>query len=167
MLVFSHSVVSDSVTLWTVARQAPRPWDIPGRNTGVFCCFLLQRIFLTQRLNLHLLLSPLQYYHFCYSSYFGVCSTGSFSSKSDRKRERDGEGRRERRKREEEFSSVQSLSRVRLFETAWIAARQASLSITNSQSLLILTSIESGMPSSTPDKDHTKKENYSQYHWWT
>ena len=46
------------------------------------------------------------------------------------------------------FSSVQSLSRVRLFETPWIAAHQASLSITNSQSSLKLTSIESVMPSS-------------------
>ena len=46
------------------------------------------------------------------------------------------------------FSSVQSLSYVRLFETPWIAARQASLSITNSQSSLTLTSIESVMPSS-------------------
>ena len=45
-------------------------------------------------------------------------------------------------------SSVQSLSRVRLFATPWIAARQASLSITNSQSSLRLTSIESVMPSS-------------------
>ena len=46
------------------------------------------------------------------------------------------------------FSAVQSLSRVRLFETPWIAARQASLSITNSRSSLKLTSIESVMPSS-------------------
>ena len=44
--------------------------------------------------------------------------------------------------------SVQSLSRVRLFVAPWIAARQAFLSITNSQSLLKLTSIESVMPSS-------------------
>ena len=43
--------------------------------------------------------------------------------------------------------SVQSLSRVRLFATPWIAARQASLSVTNSQSLLKLMSIESVMPS--------------------
>ena len=47
-----------------------------------------------------------------------------------------------------EFSSVQSLRRVRLFGTPWIAARQASLSITNPQSSLRLTSIESVMPSS-------------------
>ena len=46
------------------------------------------------------------------------------------------------------FQSVQSLSRVRLFATPWIAAHQASLSITNSQSLLKLMSIESVMPSS-------------------
>jgi len=45
-------------------------------------------------------------------------------------------------------SSVQSLSRVRLFATPWIAARQASLSITNSRSSLRLTSIKSVMPSS-------------------
>ena len=46
------------------------------------------------------------------------------------------------------FSSVQSLSRVWLFVTPWIAARQASLSIINSRSSLRLTSIESVMPSS-------------------
>ena len=44
--------------------------------------------------------------------------------------------------------SVQLLSRVRLFVTPWIAAHQASLSITNSQSLPKLMSIESVMPSS-------------------
>ena len=46
------------------------------------------------------------------------------------------------------YSLVQSLSCVRLFATPWIAACQASLSITNSQSSLRLTSIESVMPSS-------------------
>ena len=46
-----------------------------------------------------------------------------------------------------QFSSVQSLSRIQLFATPWIAARQASLSITNSQSSLRLRSIESVMPS--------------------
>ena len=45
------------------------------------------------------------------------------------------------------ISSVQSLSRVWLFGTPWTAARQASLSITNSRSSLKLTSIESVMPS--------------------
>ena len=46
-----------------------------------------------------------------------------------------------------QFSSVQSLSRVRLFVVLWTAACQASLSITNSWSLLKLMSIESVMPS--------------------
>ena len=45
------------------------------------------------------------------------------------------------------FSSVQSLSHVLLFVTPWTAAHQASLSITNSQSLLKLMSIELVMPS--------------------
>ena len=47
-----------------------------------------------------------------------------------------------------QFSTVQSLSRVQLFVTPWIAACQASLSITNSWSLLKLMSIEPVMPSS-------------------
>ena len=46
-----------------------------------------------------------------------------------------------------QFSSVQSLSRVWLFETPWTTARQASLSITNPQSLLKLMSIKLMMPS--------------------
>ena len=46
-----------------------------------------------------------------------------------------------------QFSLVQSLSHVQLFATPWTAARQASLSITNSQSLLRLMSIEPVMPS--------------------
>ena len=47
-----------------------------------------------------------------------------------------------------QFSSVQSLSPARLFVTPWIAAHQASLSITSSRSLLKLMPIESVMPSS-------------------
>ena len=45
----------------------------------------------------------------------------------------------------DKVSSVQLLSSVQLFVTPWIAAHQASLSITNSQSLLKLMSIESAM----------------------
>ena len=45
------------------------------------------------------------------------------------------------------FNSVQLLSRVQLFETPWTAAHQATLSITNSQSLLKLMSVELVMPS--------------------
>ena len=47
----------------------------------------------------------------------------------------------------EPFSSVQSLCHVQLFATPWTAARQASLSITNSQSSLKLMSVELVMPS--------------------
>ena len=47
----------------------------------------------------------------------------------------------------ETFSSVQSFSRVQLSATPWTVAHQASLSITNSQSLLKLMPIESVMPS--------------------
>ena len=50
------------------------------------------------------------------------------------------------------LSSVHSLSRVRLFETPWTAARQASLSIINSQSLLECISIEFVMPTSTSSR---------------
>ena len=52
--------------------------------------------------------------------------------------------------RDIQFSSVQLLSRVQLFVTPWTAAFQASLSITNSQCLSKLTSIESVMPSNHP-----------------
>ena len=48
------------------------------------------------------------------------------------------------------YASVQSLSRVRLFATPWTKARQASLFITNSRSLLKLMSMESVMPSKHP-----------------
>ena len=51
-------------------------------------------------------------------------------------------------KRPHQISSVRSLSHVQLFVAPWIAARQASLSITNSRSSLKLMSIESVMPSS-------------------
>ena len=55
---------------------------------------------------------------------------------------------KKRSKKQVQISSVQSLSRVWLFATPWIAVRQASLSITNSWSSLRLMSIESVMPSS-------------------
>ena len=54
----------------------------------------------------------------------------------------------QKEKHQYSISSVQLLSHVRLFVTPWTAAGQASLSITNSQSSLRLTSIESVMPSS-------------------
>ena len=49
--------------------------------------------------------------------------------------------------RKTQFSSAQSLSHVQLFASPWTAACQASLSITNSQSLFKLMSVELVMPS--------------------
>ena len=51
------------------------------------------------------------------------------------------------RQKNHQFTSVQSLSHVRLFATPWTAARQASLSITNSQNLHKVMPMESVMPS--------------------
>ena len=61
------------------------------------------------------------------------------------------------------ISSVQSLSRVRLFVTPWIAACQASLSITNSRSSLKLMSIESVMPSHPLSSPSPPAPNPSQH----
>ena len=55
-MLLSHQIESNSfVTLWTVAHQAPCPWDSPGKNTRVGCHALFQGIFPTQGLNPHLL----------------------------------------------------------------------------------------------------------------
>ena len=53
---FSH--VRLFVTSWTVARQAPHPWESPGKNIGVSCHTLLQGIFLTQVSNPSFLMCP-------------------------------------------------------------------------------------------------------------
>ena len=69
--------------------------------------------------------------------------------KLEEKEKREKEENRNERKKSSQLSisSVQSLSRVWLFVTPWTAACQAYLSITNSQSLLKLMSIQSVMPS--------------------
>ena len=92
--------------------------DSPDKNTGVSCQALLQGIFPTQGLNQVLL--------YCKQILYQLSYQGSPWGR---------------------FSSVQSLSHVRLFATPWTAARQASLSITTSQSLLKLMSIDLVMPS--------------------
>ena len=51
MSEWSCSVVSDSAIPWTVAYQLLRPWNFPGKSTGVGCHFLLQGIFVTQESN--------------------------------------------------------------------------------------------------------------------
>ena len=50
------------MTQWTVALQVLCPWDFPGKNTVMGCCFLLQGIFLAQGLNLHLLHGQADFY---------------------------------------------------------------------------------------------------------
>ena len=99
------------------------PWNSPGKNIEVDCQALLQGIFSTQASKPGL--------PHCRQILYCLSYQGSPQSSF-------------------QFSSVQSLSRVWLFATPWITARQASLSITNSQSLLKLMSIESVMPSSHP-----------------
>ena len=101
------------------------PAELQGnpKNTGGDNRSLPQRIFLTQETNWGLLHCRQVLYQLNYQG-------------SSRKRP------------SIQFSSVQLFSRVRLFATPWIAARQASLSITNSRSSLRLSSIQSVMPSS-------------------
>ena len=72
-----------------------------------------------------------------FSRFYTVVGEGTWTRKKERKKNKSVQ-----------FSSVQALSHVQLFVTSWIAARQASLSITNSRSLLKLMSIVSVMPSS-------------------
>ena len=94
--------------------------DSPGKSTGVGCHALLQGIFPTRD----------QTQVSCIAGrFFTTEPPGKPACKN-------------------QIRSDQSLSHVQLFATPWIAALQASLSITNSQSSLRLTSIESVMPSS-------------------
>ena len=105
-----------------VAHSFLCPWHFPGKNTGVGCQFLLQEIFLIQGSNLCLL-------------HWQVASVSHWATKEALGYDSG------------QVSSFQSLSHIQLFVTPWTAAHQASLSITNSRSLLKLMSIESVMPS--------------------
>ena len=113
--------------------------DSPGKNTGMGCHTLLQGIFPTEGLNQGLLHYRRILYHLsCQGSPLDTMYVLNFKIFMSLL--------------PHEFftycASVQSLSRVQLFATPWIAARQASLSITNSWSSPKLLSIESVMPSS-------------------
>ena len=91
-----------------------------------------------------LLSSLLSHIHSCYFSKLYLCTSQSASLivyRTATYLSKDPE-------RSMTHQSVQSLSRVWLFVTPWIAARQASLSITNFRSSLTFISIESEMPSS-------------------
>ena len=111
-----------------------RPWDFPGKSTGVRChCLLWMSVLLTainwcySSMAFWILIKHfhLHCFHLCnFRIYITLELNVSIS-----------------------FSSVQPLSPVRLFATPWTAACQASLSTTNSRSLLKLMFIESVMPS--------------------
>ena len=136
----SHSAMSDS--LQPNGLQPIRllcPWNTPGKNTRVGCHSTLQGVFPTQGLNLSLLHyrqilhhlshqgSPFRIYPvFLHCSYSCECIRDKYI----------------------QFNSIQfSISVMSDSETPWTAACQASLSITNSRSLLKLMSIQSVMPS--------------------
>ena len=112
------------VSQWTIPARHLCPWDSPGKNTGVGCHLLLQGNSPTQGLNQ---VSP-------------ALQADALLTELHQKAPK--------QRKVTCFSSVQLLNCVRLFATPWIATRQASLSITNSQSSRKLTSIESVMPSS-------------------
>ena len=132
--------------------------DSPDKNTGVDCHALLQGTFPTWGRNPGLLHCRWILYHLSHQGSPRILEWVAYPSPGDLTKPgiETGSNALQADSLPAELqgspifalSSVQSLSRVRLFATPWIAARQASLSITNSQSLLRLTSIESVMPSS-------------------
>ena len=139
------------------------PWDSPGKNTGVGCHFLLQCMKVKSESESEVVQScpTLREPMDCSlpgSSVHGLSRqeywSGVPSPSPNALFGLDKIKRRCKALREMSFhfpffslSSVRSLSRVQLFVTPWTTARQASLSITNSWSLLKLMSIESVMPS--------------------
>ena len=157
--VLSRSVMSDS--LWPHGLEPARLLCPPGKNTGVSCHALLQGIIPTQGSNPGLPHCRWIFYNLSHQGSSRILewvacpfSRGTswprnwirVSCIADRflaiwaTREAPPVA-------SVQFSSFQSLNCVRLFATPWITAHQASLSITNSRSLLKLMSIESVMPS--------------------
>ena len=117
--MYAHPVVSNSATLWTVANQAPLSMEFPKQEYCDELPFLSPGDLLTQGSISHL--------------YVSCTEASSLEAEPSEKRIL-------------YISSVQSVC-VWLLETPLTAACQASLSITNSQSLFKLSSIESVMPS--------------------
>ena len=134
---WSHSVLSDPQQPHGL--QPTRflcPWDFPGKSTGARCHCLLRE------------------HHWCFENILDLYWWILFASSCKVSPVRQGTGKKDYARNylktgsilfcfsSVQFSSVQSLSHVRLFVTPWIAARQASLSITNSWNSLRFTSIE-------------------------
>ena len=118
--------------------RLPRPWDSPGKNTGVDCHFLLQCMKVKSQSEVT-------------QSCLTLSDPMDCSPRDILNHPKPSSGILRDRILPPTwlsgFSSVQSLSCVRLFVTPWTAAHQAFLSITNSWSLSKLASIESVMPS--------------------
>ena len=125
-----------------VAHQAPPSWDSPGKNTGVGCHFLLQCMKVKSESEVAQSCPTLSDPMDC--SLSGSSIHGIFQARVLEWGAIAFSGPQGLY----QFNSVQSLSHVRLFAAPRIAARQVSLSITNSQSLPKLMSIKSVMPSS-------------------
>ena len=104
------------MTLWTVADQILRPWDPPSKNTKMGFHCLLQGILPTHGLNFVSYVSCIGRHVLYYT----------WEAQS--------------------LNKIPSFSCVWLFATPWTAACQASLCITNSWSLLTLTSVRLVMP---------------------
>ena len=109
------------LTLWDP--RLPHPWDSPGKNTGVG-------------------------YHFTsVMSDSAILCAVAWQAPRPWDSPSKNTGVNYHALLQVQFSSVQSLSRVWLFATSWTGTHRASLSITNSQRLLKIMSIESVMPS--------------------
>ena len=137
---WSHSVVSYS--LRPHALQPTRllcPWDFSGKSTRVGCHCLLRSIQQTASIFFYEILRKATWWiRFKYN--LMTISQNHWQWQSIVKKDRNNSNIAQ-------FSSVLSLRHVQLFATPWIAARQASLSTTNSRSLLKFMSIELVMPS--------------------
>ena len=147
------------------------PWDSPGKNTGMGCRFLLQCMKVRSLSHVRLLATPWTVAYqappsmgFSRQQYWSGSPLPSLKSAVERNNKKDRPYTSHTTFAEPHgyliyyafdhweqqfcFSSIQSLSHVWLFATPWIAAHQASLSITNCWSSLKLMSIKSVMPSS-------------------
>ena len=126
--------------------RLPRPWDSPGKNTGVGCKSATFQYKIKRIKKYGSLPSSVRWFRGDQEQ--SGSEKGARIPKSREPLTRKGDLERKPCVCACVFSSVaQSFSPVRLFATPWTAAHQSSLSITNSQSLLKLMSIESVMPS--------------------
>ena len=127
--------MSDSVRLHRrQPTRLPRPWDSPGKNTGVGCHFLLQCMKEKSEIEVALMSDSLQPH--------GLQPTRLLHP-WDFPGKRTGVGCQCLLRVKLLFVAILSLNRVQLYATSWTAACQASLSFTISQSLLKLLSVES------------------------